>query len=63
MGLNIQHRRPVYGIKADDFENIIPAFQQFDGSYTYGIGACRAAAGKDTDEGQVLVGFGMYFPY
>jgi len=61
VGLDVQHRRFIYGVKAGDFENIIPTFQQFDGSYAYWIGACRAVAGKDTDEGQVLVAFGMYF--
>ena len=63
VGLDVQDRCLIYGIQTGDFENIIPALQQFDCSYAYGIGACRTAAGKDTYEGQILVAFGMYFNY
>jgi len=63
VGLDVQYRCSIYGIKAGDFEDIIPAFQQFDGSYTYGIEACRTAAGEDADEGKFLVAFGMHFNY
>ena len=63
MGLDIQHRGAVYSVEADDFENIVPAFQKFNGSYTYGVGSCRASRGEDADQGQILIAFGMHLHY
>jgi len=63
IGLDVKNRCSIYGIETGDFEDIIVAFHQLDSSYAYWIGACRAAAGKDADERQVVVAFGMYFNY
>jgi len=63
VGFDVQYRGAVYGIEADDFEDIIPAFEKFNGSYTNGVGTCRTAGGEDTDQRQLLVAFGMDFHY